>query len=71
MSFIQRFGIGTAIAILVDATLIRGVLVPAFMKLARGANWWAPGAAAAAASSDRPRGELIWRIAHDGGCACF
>ncbi len=42
VSFIQMFGIGTAIAIVVDATLIRGVLVPAFMRLAGGANWWAP-----------------------------
>jgi RND superfamily putative drug exporter len=26
-----------------DATLIRGALVPAFMRLAGEANWWAPG----------------------------
>jgi RND superfamily putative drug exporter len=26
-----------------DATLVRGVLVPSFMKLAGRANWWAPG----------------------------
>jgi putative drug exporter of the RND superfamily len=42
VSFIQMFGIGTALAILVDATLIRGVLVPAFMRLAGDANWWSP-----------------------------
>ena len=42
VSFIQLFGVGTALAILVDATLVRGVLVPAFMRLAGGANWWAP-----------------------------
>jgi RND superfamily putative drug exporter len=42
VSFIQMFGIGTALAILVDATLIRGVLVPSFMRLAGGANWWSP-----------------------------
>ena len=29
-------------AVLVDATLVRGVLVPAFMRLAGDANWWAP-----------------------------
>jgi putative drug exporter of the RND superfamily len=29
-------------SILVDATLIRAVLVPAFMRLAGRANWWAP-----------------------------
>jgi RND superfamily putative drug exporter len=42
VSFIQMFGIGTALAILVDATLIRGVLVPSFMRLAGDANWWSP-----------------------------
>jgi putative drug exporter of the RND superfamily len=42
ISFIQLFGIGTAIAILVDAVLVRGVLVPAFMRVAGDYNWWAP-----------------------------
>ncbi len=42
VSFIQLFGIGTGLAILVDATLVRGVLVPAFMRLAGDANWWSP-----------------------------
>ncbi|WP_131784707.1 MMPL family transporter [Protofrankia symbiont of Coriaria ruscifolia] len=42
VTFIQMFGIGTALAIVLDATLIRGVLVPAFMRLAGNANWWAP-----------------------------
>jgi RND superfamily putative drug exporter len=42
VSFLQLFGIGTAIAIIVDATVIRGVLVPAFMRLAGRWNWWAP-----------------------------
>ncbi|MCK9893067.1 MMPL family transporter [Frankia sp. AgB32] len=40
--FMQMFGVGTALAIVLDATLIRGVLVPAFMRVAGGANWWAP-----------------------------
>jgi hypothetical protein len=42
VSFIQVFGIGTGLAIPVDATLIRGVLVPAFMHLAGDFNWWSP-----------------------------
>ena len=42
VSFMQLFGLGTAFAILLDATLVRGVLVPAFMRIARRANWWAP-----------------------------
>ena len=35
-------GIGLTLAVLVDAFLIRSTLVPAFMRLAGGANWWAP-----------------------------
>ncbi len=40
--FLKMLGIGTALVILVDATLIRVVLVPVFMRLAGSANWWAP-----------------------------
>ncbi|HEX9888236.1 MAG TPA: MMPL family transporter [Nitriliruptorales bacterium] len=43
VSFMKMFGIGLALAVLADAFLIRATLVPAFMKLAGGANWWAPG----------------------------
>ncbi|HTW09610.1 MAG TPA: MMPL family transporter [Acidimicrobiales bacterium] len=42
VSFIKMFGTGMALAVLMDATLVRGVLVPAFMRLAGRANWWAP-----------------------------
>ncbi len=42
VSFIQMFGLGTGLAILLDATLIRGVLVPASMRLMGEANWWSP-----------------------------
>ena len=31
-----------ALAVLIDATIVRGVLVPAFMRLAGSVNWWAP-----------------------------
>ncbi|HEX8927527.1 MAG TPA: MMPL family transporter [Actinomycetota bacterium] len=42
VTFLKLFGIGAALAIVVDATLIRALLVPAFMRLAGRANWWAP-----------------------------
>jgi len=42
ISFIQFFGIGTGIAILIDATIVRGVLVPAVMRLVGEPIWWAP-----------------------------
>jgi putative drug exporter of the RND superfamily len=42
ISFMKLFGIGMTTAVLMDATLIRAALVPAFMRLAGDANWWAP-----------------------------
>ncbi|HEU4481286.1 MAG TPA: MMPL family transporter, partial [Actinomycetota bacterium] len=42
VTFIKMFGIGLTLAIVMDATLVRGTLVPAFMRLAGEANWWAP-----------------------------
>src|ERR1700748_2097891 len=42
VSFMRMFGVGLALAVLMDATLIRMFLVPAFMKVAGRANWWAP-----------------------------
>ncbi|AIJ23625.1 MMPL family transporter [Amycolatopsis methanolica] len=42
VSFIQMFGIGTGLAILIDATLVRGVLLPAGMRLLGRYAWWAP-----------------------------
>ncbi|MFE9244594.1 MMPL family transporter [Nocardiopsis sp. NPDC006938] len=40
--YLIMLAVGMAAVILVDATLIRGVLVPAAMRLAGRANWWAP-----------------------------
>jgi RND superfamily putative drug exporter len=40
--FIQEIGIGLASAVIMDATLIRMLLVPATMRLLGNANWWAP-----------------------------
>src|SRR5919199_236809 len=39
---IKQLGLGVAFAILIDATVVRGLLVPAFMRLFGTANWWAP-----------------------------
>jgi uncharacterized membrane protein YdfJ with MMPL/SSD domain len=40
--FIKMIGVGMIVAILVDATLVRALLVPATMRLLGRANWWAP-----------------------------
>ncbi len=42
VSFLKLFGLGLTVAVLLDAFVIRGTLVPAFMRLAGNANWWAP-----------------------------
>ncbi|GHE98226.1 MMPL family transporter [Streptomyces fumanus] len=40
--YMKAIGIGLALAVLMDATLVRGALVPAFMRLVGKGNWWAP-----------------------------
>jgi RND superfamily putative drug exporter len=42
VSFMRMFGLGLTLAVLVDATLVRMVLVPAFMHVMGHWNWWAP-----------------------------
>ena len=39
---LKVLGLGTAIAVLVDATIIRSFLVPSLMQLLGRWNWWAP-----------------------------
>jgi RND superfamily putative drug exporter len=39
---VKQFGLGLAVAVLLDATLVRMVLVPALMELLGAANWWLP-----------------------------
>jgi RND superfamily putative drug exporter len=41
--FIKELGLGTALAVLIDASVIRGLLVPSLMQLLGRWNWWAPG----------------------------
>ena len=58
--FIKELGLGTAIAVLIDATIIRALLVPSLMQLLGKWNWWAPRRCAACTSgsgSARPRAD--------------
>ena len=41
--FMKLIGIGMLVALLIDATVVRALLVPATMKLLGRTNWWAPG----------------------------
>ena len=43
ITFIKMIGVGMVVAILVDATLVRLILVPVTMRLLGRRNWWAPG----------------------------
>jgi RND superfamily putative drug exporter len=55
MLLIKELGVGMAIAVVVDATIVRALLVPATMQLLGHYNWWAPRPLAA-----------FWKRAHLG-----
>ena len=40
--FVKELGLGTALAVLIDASIIRALLVPSLMELLGRWNWWAP-----------------------------
>ncbi|QNP74062.1 MMPL family transporter [Streptomyces roseirectus] len=42
ITFVKAYGVGLPLAVLMDATLIRGALLPAAMRLGGRATWWAP-----------------------------
>lgn len=62
VSFMRMFGLGLVLAVFADATLVRMVVVPAFMHVMGRWNWWAPrpwrgctiGSGSAKASTPRP-----------------
>ena len=55
----KQMGVGLAVAILVDATIIRAVILPSAMTLLGTANWWAP-------RFLRRRGEEAWSVPVEG-----
>ena len=42
MIILKQIGFGLALAILLDATIVRALVVPATMRLMGKANWWSP-----------------------------
>jgi uncharacterized membrane protein YdfJ with MMPL/SSD domain len=65
---VKQIGLGLAVAVLIDATLVRMVLVPAVMELLGKANWWLPAPLArilpkASLSEDEPPAEILVRAA--------
>jgi uncharacterized membrane protein YdfJ with MMPL/SSD domain len=53
MLLIKEMGVGMAVAVIVDATIVRALLVPASMRLMGAYNWWAP-----------PRLAALWKRMH-------
>ncbi|MGW3768484.1 MMPL family transporter [Actinomadura verrucosospora] len=51
---VKQIGLGMAVAVLVDATVVRMVLVPAVMELCGRANWWMPGRREPAHAGETP-----------------
>ena len=51
VSFMRMLGVGLTLAVLVDATLVRVILLPAFMHVLGRGNWWAPQTAGSASSA--------------------
>jgi len=41
--FMKQIAVGMALGVIIDATVVRGLLVPSLMRLLGEANWWAPG----------------------------
>ena len=52
---VKQVGLGLAVAVLIDATVVRMVLVPAVMELLGPANWWLPGPLARILPTASPR----------------
>ena len=40
--FMKQIAVGMALGVVIDATIVRGLLVPSLMRLLGEANWWAP-----------------------------
>lgn len=53
VTMIKAMGIGMGIAVIVDATIVRALLVPATMRLLGRWNWWAPGGLALPPRTER------------------
>jgi uncharacterized membrane protein YdfJ with MMPL/SSD domain len=61
---VKQIGLGLAVAVLIDATLVRLVLVPAVMELLGRANWWLPRPLAAYLARVRP-GDHLRPVGYD------
>jgi uncharacterized membrane protein YdfJ with MMPL/SSD domain len=55
----KQLGVGLAVAVLIDATIVRAVLLPSAMKLLGEWNWYLPGRAGAVAVRRRMRGPAM------------
>ena len=64
--FLKMIGVGMLVAVLLDATVVRALLVPATMRLLGRANWWAPAPLARWWERHGHREELVPAAGQDG-----
>ena len=65
ISFIQQIGVATATGVLVDAFIVRSLLVPSLMALLGRWNWWAPSRVRRLHGHVAPREALPARVLAD------
>lgn len=63
LDFVKLLGIGTTAAVILDATVVRGLLVPSLVSLLGRANWWLPGRGAPRTGERPAAGARMSRIA--------
>ena len=69
VSTVTLFGLGLAVAVLVDAFVVRVTLVPALMTVTDRANWWAPGRRRPAGAVIDVRESIDLRDGHEGAAS--
>jgi RND superfamily putative drug exporter len=55
LALVRQLGVGLAAAVIIDASIVRGLLVPSLMTLLGRWNWWTPSVVAARPSPGPPR----------------
>ena len=70
-ALVKEFGVGTALAVAIDATLVRALLVPSLMCLLGRFNWWAPRSMRALIPAAKRRALPLGSPAHRGPSAKY
>jgi RND superfamily putative drug exporter len=66
---VKQFGVGMGVAVAVDATLVRCLLVPAAMMLLGRSNWWSRAGSTGSSRTSRSKGDEWFRERDAAGAA--